>query len=290
MSTLPMTAIEAGDASALAAARPCESKILITSATAARWMERNVRNRPLSAFVVERYRRDMSEGRWVYAADPIRFDTAGNLLDGQHRLTALSMLDGLALPFLVVRGLPSETQMVMDQGRKRSAGQQLALKGTKNAANVAAGAKVYILWRSGLLFRDSQIAQSTVTTSAIEEWVEANRDVVDHVNAYFTTIRNSDAPPSVSFAAAVRFSELHADHAYDFFHTLANGGGGIGHPINTLDKRLQRIRREGFRMSQRDYLSLFILAWNATRDGRQMSKFQRPVGGRWTLENFPEPK
>lgn len=57
----------------------------------------------------------------------------------------------------------------------------------------------------------------------------------------------------------------------------------------TLDKRLQRMRREGLKMPERDYLALFILAWNAWRDGKQMSKFQRPRGGRWSEANFPEP-
>ena len=290
MSTLPMSSIESGEAQALAAPKPTTSIVMVTAGTAARWLERNIRNRPLSAFTVERYRRDMSEGRWVYAADPIRFDTAGSLLDGQHRLTALAMCEGLALPFLVVRGLPSETQMVMDQGRKRSAAQQLALKGVKNASNIAAGVKVYILWQSGLMFRDNKVAQSSITTPSIEAWIDGNESTVAHVSAYLTTLRNNDAPPSVTVGAVLRFTELHPDQAYDFFHTLANGGTPVGHPINTLDKRLQRIRREGLRFSQRDHLALFVLAWNATRDGRTLTKFQRPVGGKWTADTFPVPR
>lgn len=290
MTALPITPVEAGEQAALASDKIVTSVMLVSSDTAARWLERNTRNRPLSAFTVERYRKDMAEGRWVYAADPIRFDNMGNLLDGQHRLTALAAVEGLTIPFLVVRGLPAESQLVMDQGRKRSAGQQLALKGTKNASNVAAGVKVYMLWRTGLMFRDSALAQSTITTPSIEAFVEERPLEIATVNDYFSAIRNNDAPPSVSFAAALRFNELDSDQARDFFHRLANGGTGINHPINTLDKRLQRVRREGLKMTNRDYLALFVLAWNAARDGKSMSKFQRPVGGRWKAENFPEPK
>lgn len=290
MTTLPMNPIEAGDQTSLASNKISQAVMLISSGTAARWMERNVRNRPLSPVTVEKYRRDMVAGQWVYAADPIRFDSMGNLLDGQHRLTALAMCEDLTLPFLVVRGLPAETQMVMDQGRKRNAGQQLALKGVKNSSAVAAAAKVTIMWEEGLLFRDNKAAQVAVTSPRIEAWVAENYDLIESVGSYYSAIRNNDAPPSVAFAAAIRFAQINPDQAHAFYLALANGGTGMGHPINTLDKRLQRVRREGLKMPQRDYLSLFILAWNAYRDGRQMSKFQRPRGGRWSAENFPEPK
>lgn len=263
---------------------------LVSAETAARWLERNVRNRPISSIAVERYRRDMAEGRWAYTADPIRFSAEGTLLDGQHRLDALSKVKGLSLPFTVVRGLPIESQMFMDQGRKRPAGQQLHIKGIKNASNVAAAARFYIVWQQGLLFKDSKAAQMSVTTSIIEQWVDENADLLETVSPLFTTLRSNDAPPSVSAAAAFRFTELDADHTADFFTSLAKGGTAVGNPINTLDKRLTRIRREGMKMSNRDYLAFIIQAWNASRDGRQLVKFQRPVGGSWNATNFPEPK
>lgn len=101
--------------------------------------------------------------------------------------------------------------------------------------------------------------------------------------------KQNDAPPSVAAAAALGFMQIDAADTVEFFTLLARGAGTQGHPIVTLDKRLQRQRREGLKMPHRDYLALFILAWNAWRDGKQMSKFQRPRGGRWSEDNFPEP-
>jgi len=290
VTTLPLTPVEAGEQTVLASAEIVQSVMLVSSSTAANWLERNARNRPISTFTVERYRKDMAEGRWVYAADPIRFDSMGALLDGQHRLTALASVPELTVPFLVVRGLPTESQLVMDQGRKRSAGQQLALKDVKNSSNVAAGVKVYMLWQTGLMFRDSGLAQTTITTPSIEAFVDEHPLEIATVNDYFSAIRNNDAPPSVAFAAALRFTQIDTAEAHDFFHRLASGGTGVGHPINTLDKRLQRVRREGLRMNTRDYLAFFVLAWNAVREGKSMSKFQRPAGGRWKAETFPVAK
>lgn len=290
MTTSPVNPTEVTEQTPLASDKITQAVVLISSATAARWMERNARNRPISPVTVEKYRRDMIDGQWVYAADPLRFDTLGNLLDGQHRLTALALCDGLTLPFLVVRGLPTETQMVMDQGRKRHAGQQLALKGVKNATAVAAAAKILIIWEEGLLFRDNRAAQVAVTTPRIESWVAEHNDVIVDVGSYYSAIRTNDAPPSVSYAAAVRFAAIDPERSHAFFLALANGGTPVGHPVNTLDKRLQRLRREGLKMSSRDYLALFTLAWNAYRAGRKLTKFQRPRGGSWSAETFPVPK
>lgn len=289
MSTLSMTGFEAGDRATLASGFVVHEIHNITPTIAANLLALNVKNRPLSPHAVAKYHRDMLAGRWDFAGDPIRFDTFGNLSDGQHRLSALAMIedDTIQFPFLVVRGLPPETQMVMDQGRKRNAGQQLSIKGVKNASNVAAGVKVYLLWQTGYLFRDNKAAGLAVSTPQIEQWVEENVDLIAHVNAHSSAIRNNFAPPSVGMAAAIMFAAVAPESEAQFFQDLADGGMPVGHPINTLDKRLQRIRREGLKMPQRDYLALFIQAWNAVLDGRKMTKFQRPAGGRWGEDNFP---
>lgn len=240
--------------------------------------------------VVERYRRDMEAGRWTFAGDPIRFDVDGNLLDGQHRLTALASSPGVTIPLVVIRGLPTESQMVMDQGRKRSAGQQLGLRGVKNASNVAAGSRVYLLWSEGLMFRDSHIATTSITSPQIEQFVESNHDLIERVGAYGHALRSVDAPPSVTWAAAFAFDRIHPDLAHDFFIHLSQGGTPVGSPINALDKRLGRIRREGLKLSTRDYLALIVQAWNAWREGKTVQKFQKPRGGKWTTETFPQPK
>lgn len=264
------------------------SIVMVTPDMARRWLASNTHNRKVRQQTVARYRTDMEAGLWAMAADPIRFDRNGVLLDGQHRLIALSELpDVVSIPFLVVRGLPPESQGVMDQGSKRTPGDQLALAGIVNANSVAASVKKFIIWRSGVLFRDTKLQQ--VTAPQIEAWVAERSGDVDFLNSIWGLVRQNDAPPSVAGAAALAFGEIDPGACERFFTLLARGAGGEGHPITTLDKRLQRIRRDGQKMPDRDYLALFILAWNAWRGDRQMSKFQRPRGGRWSEDNFPEP-
>lgn len=276
------------DLTDMSSAKITHAIVMVTPDMAERWLLANTNNRKVRQQTVGRYRADMEAGLWTMAADPIRFDRDGQLSDGQHRLIALSELpESVSIPFLIVRGLPPEAQSVMDQGVKRTPGDQLGLIGVKNANSVAAAVKKLLIWRMGLLFRDTKLQQ--ITSPQIEAWVLDHPGEVDFFNSIWSLIRQNDAPPSVGGAAAFVFADIDPESCERFFTLLARGAGGAGHPITTLDKRLQRHRREGLKMPDRDYLALFILAWNAWRDGKEMHKFQRPRGGRWSAGNFPEP-
>lgn len=137
--------------------------ITVSSATAAEWLETyKGPNRNISDLQVTKYQTDMENGRWHFDASPIRFSADGRLLDGQHRLTALAnTVPAMEIPFLVVDGLEGETQMVMDQNQVRTVGQNLALKGVKNSAVVAAATKLYLDWTQGRLFKSVQRGATT---------------------------------------------------------------------------------------------------------------------------------
>ena len=270
----------------LAIDRVSNTVVMVSAETAKRWLEQNKKNRNISQAVVAKYLGDMKAGLWSFAADPIRFDIDGNLLDGQHRLTALSEAD-TSIPMLVVRGLHPDSQLVMDQGRKRNAGQQLELHGIKNAKHVAAAVKFLITWERGYLFRDSKVSQ-TITAPVILDYVESHESDMEFIQANLSRICQVDVPPSVAAAFFIVVNRVDSHAALDFLNQMYSMVGmSEGHPILTLDRRLRKIRRDGIKTPHRDYLAFLILAWNAWRDGRRMTKFQRPVGGSWSADNFP---
>ena len=260
---------------------------LVTPALAREWLTRNTHNRSISEITVARYQGDMSAGRWQYAGDPIRFDNDGLLLDGQHRLTALSYCDEhVQIPMVVIRGLDSDTQLIMDQGKRRTPGDQLSLLGVRDANVVAAGIRLYLAHETGMVFRDHHLHQMHVTNAHMEDWYRTHTDLVGAVSG-MSHLRSSDAPASVAYCAGLMFTQAMGPAQTQEFFRLLHVGAGEGHPINTLDKRLQRIRREKLRTSPRDHLALFIIAANAWREGRRMTRFQRPAGAKWTADSYP---
>lgn len=272
------------------AVRVTHSIVMIDAATARRWLSSNTNNRNVRQTIVERYRNDMVNGRWTFAGDPIRFGVDGVMQDGQHRLLALAETD-LTLPMLVIRGLPAESMRVMDQGARRTPGDQLSLRGVKDANAIAAAVRQYLVWSDGYLFRDNKTTTAAISTPRIEQWTIDNPADVAYLGSVLSLVKQNWAPPSVAGAAAIGFGRIDEASSTQFFTLLARGAGAEGHPITTLDKRLQRIKRDGLKIPPRDYLALFIQSWNAWREGRtRITQFLRPRGAGWHEGNFPEPK
>lgn len=260
--------------------------IPVTPSMARRWLGSNLNNRPLRDRRIAKYADDMLNGRWTFAGDPIRFDSDGNLIDGQHRLYALILAEMPSVTFLVIRGLPPEAQTVMDQGAKRTPGDQLAMRGYKNAQATAASVKQFLLWERGLLFRDAKRAIE-ISSPQIEQWCGEHPESVANLVASHGRIRQAGGRPSVAGAAFLIFESVDPEAAATFFHLLATGAGTEGHPITTLDRKLRRQERMGLKVPARDELASFIQAWNAWREQRTINKFLRPRGGSWTPESFP---
>lgn len=84
-----------------------------------RWLEGNTHNRPLSQALVDCFARDMKAGRWRLTNQGITFDTAGLLIDGQHRLCAVIEAN-VTISMRIYFNEPPENRWVFDSGQARS--------------------------------------------------------------------------------------------------------------------------------------------------------------------------
>jgi hypothetical protein len=91
----------------------------VTPLTAAEWLKRNIANRPLSEPQVAQLVRDIVAGYWRTTHQGIAFDYNGNLIDGQHRLEAITR-SGIACDVYVATGHEPEDRVYVDIGKKRS--------------------------------------------------------------------------------------------------------------------------------------------------------------------------
>jgi hypothetical protein len=97
----------------------------VTPAKALEWLKFNTDNRPLRRTVVNGLKMALQRGEYVQTHQGIAFGVDGALLDGQHRLTAISELRDGVFPMLVAWGVPNDAFKVMDIGIKRSAADSL---------------------------------------------------------------------------------------------------------------------------------------------------------------------
>lgn len=107
--------------------------------------EANTKNRPLSKNYLTVLSKTYDKSADGVTGDTIKFGRSGRLIDGQHRLW---MASRSSVPFRthVVFGINDEAFDIIDQGRKRTAGDVLAVDLIPNAIQTASAARwVFVL-------------------------------------------------------------------------------------------------------------------------------------------------
>jgi hypothetical protein len=102
--------------------------VLVTPAIASAMLAKNPKNRNLKPWRVKGFAETMQRGEWEINNDAIGLNAMGELLNGQHRLTAV-VATGLAQRFLVAYGLTNESQLTMDIGARRGYADHLVMQG-----------------------------------------------------------------------------------------------------------------------------------------------------------------
>lgn len=166
----------------------------VGAAQAEKWLASNVSNRNVRASRVRNYATAMTEGRWLYTADPIRFDEDGRLIDGQHRLMAV-VRAGVEVPMQVVRGLDRQARDAVDTGAVRTASDALKVRGFTHTPQLAATVPL-VNW----LLKDAPYA-ATYTRDEVVHWVEVHDGLAETVEL---AVRNRNLLPCqlAPFAAA----------------------------------------------------------------------------------------
>lgn len=248
----------------------------INPTIAEQYLARNVKNRPKKARAIERYARDMAAGKWGLTGEAIKFDTNGNLIDGQNRLSAV-VESGSTIQTVVQRGLEPETQGIMDNSVPRSGGDQLALNGFNSGRNLQAVCNAHRAYHSGLFkhVMSRSSGATRMTNTELLEYAENHPRLTEALQAA-GRLRSSLMLNLGSIAVAYDvLSKIDADAAHDFFSRITDlRTSGHGDPVASLIKRVAAERSAGRRPEVAFGLYLIFRAWNAYRDGEQLTKFQ----------------
>ncbi len=264
---------------------------IVSPKLAARWLATQVTNRNIQRVSMLSYRADMVAGRWTFTADPIRFDWDGRLIDGQNRLAALADIPtkNFMIPFAVARGLDPQSQMYMDNGARRTAGQQLGLKGIASGTALAGGIKLALVWERKQMFSDRWGQTNPVTHTEVIEFAQNNPAVVALCQQFLTRVRQIGLRPSSGLAFVIRVGSALPEELELFItemHTMANLPANS--PTLVFAKRLARTRQDAnLHLDDIDQLGFLIRTWNSFVNNSTRLRLQLPAGG-WNLENFPD--
>lgn len=191
----------------------------INKAEADRLLNLNTSNRPVSKSNLESIKKALVSGEWKENGESIKISHDGVLLDGQHRLMAISQT-GIPLSTLIVSGLSKDVFTTLDIGKTRGAGDMLALKGVESYNVVAAAVNLYLIWKNTGSVKNPSNANRLSKTKIVDVALKDKRfSEVLRKNSNFS---KSYVGPSVFLFLNVAFSEYDEDKSDEFFKHLTN--------------------------------------------------------------------
>jgi hypothetical protein len=243
--------------------------------TAREWLGHNTKNRSVKTTKVVQFSRDMVEGKWQLDGSAIRFAKDGTLLDGQNRLHAC-IDSNLAFKTFVIRGLEPETQQVMDSGAPRTAADALKMRGYDNSNNLQAVIGCHAWWRYGLYKHcmNQPASRDRLTNTEMVEHVIEFPGLVDATRMGGMVKRVAYLPIGAVGCAIHETSLVDADASEEFFQRIAQfETHGPTDPVSVLLRRVSAMRERREVMLPATGLYLIFRAWNAIRDGEELSRY-----------------
>lgn len=244
----------------------------IDAALAKKWLKRNRLNRPIRRARVQHLARALKEGAYSHAnGETLIFSSDHDLMDGQHRLTAV-VETGIPITSLVVFGVEPHKRGSIDTGAKRELGDYFGMLGEKNARNLAGAATALYHWERGTFLSYKQ-GHAFVSFDEAQAFLAAHPGFQDSV----ATAKRIKKLLRLSHSAMLHwlFTQKDPELATVWVDTLADGherpGGAV---FITLRERLLRELTVSARISNAEKAVYAIKAWNSARSGRHIKVFK----------------
>ena len=251
----------------------------IGPALAARYLEKNYRNRPIQKNHIRDICNEMINGRWKENGEPIIFSHHG-LEDGQHRLHAV-VKTGLSFRFLVVTGVDQSVFSTIDCGKPRRGSDALSIAGHKNSRQLESVLRIIERYdREG--FQSG--GEARLSPQYILELSEKYQGVRLSDSNHYRMLKCR----SLASAAEYIFSRIDKEAAEIFLTKVFSGENlSVSDPEFLLRNRLISNASSQAKLPTHVVFALMIKAWNARRSGLSL-KVLKFLNDGPNKEEFPK--
>jgi hypothetical protein len=252
----------------------------INADKARNYLALNTGNRKLRPNRVRSYAAQMARGLWKETGDPIRFSTAGRLLDGQHRLAAIIAAD-ITVKALVLRDVDESVFPVLDTGMGRQPADALGTGSEHYASHKAAVCRLLCVVENGGDPRRSDELSAVTRIDIADYYASHVEEVTGAVNIGYNMYRIfAGGNRSAWSAFSILAYRIDAEKAEEFLHGVRNGANlTIGDPRLALRNWLSNDRKLPY---AGHYLGVLIKTWNSWVTGKH--RFTMVIRD---AENFP---
>lgn len=233
-------------------------------------LARNPDNRKVSAVFVEEYARDIENGNWRFNGEPIVISKDGFLNDGQHRCEAV-ITAKKPIEVLIVVGPDRDSRLTVDQGKTRSSGDYLGMRGYTET-NVLASVAGYI-WQ----YRNYNVLSHRKTYRPTRSEIISTVKAVAGIEASMDAVARRGVglvggQSIIAFCHFVIAEMVGYAAAKEFTDALIDGTNlAAKDPILYVRTRLMSMRGH---LRANEKAELIFKAWNAHRRGKRVTNMQ----------------
>lgn len=210
-------------------------EIVITPELARKLLEKNFsNNRTIRSNLISKYATAMKNDEWCIS-EPIKIDEDGQLIDGQHRLTAVVKAD-CPIRFLVCQNYPSESAQFLDIGARRTAADVGAIRGLEVKSHQVATTRALFFQNQKFFTQRITIPEKTILDTYLEY-----QDYVDFGVSMKKNTAVYSAPIAATFArAAYHYENIvpnneNLDKLVEGMNTMITGHSNTpGNPLIVL--------------------------------------------------------
>jgi len=245
--------------------------VFVNPLIAQEYLTRNIKNRNVKQHLVSKYASDMAEGRWKANGECIKFDTDGNLIDGQHRLRAV-IKSGMTILMTVARGVKEDAIPTIDLGSVRSVRDVFCIEDIPNANIVSTIVRRYIWLNSCKKYRSDSSTLSK--PQVLEEYIK-NPDIYKEAHNFGASIwrkmRLIKLTDVGAFYLYLVVTKKHDDASVrDFFVQLVDPRACECNAIHLLRERLIQNLTSRAKLTSKVKTILIIKAFNAYITGKKL--------------------
>ena len=252
------------------------------------YLDQGVKNRRVRKKLVERFAAAMSAGHWKLTGESIKFNTKGEMVDGQHRLRAI-IESGKTIEIVVDRNVPDEAFMELDTGGTRTPGDLLQVAGYDYTNGVASAIRniisIYEIEAGSI--GPVSLAKRRIPSETLLEWAEEYGEALtESVKLTMSReMRSVCGPPAMFGALRFIFTQANRKGAEEFF-TMLIDGLGFEHarqdPVYQLRRHLLMMRDSKLKKRPNFYkAAITIKAWNAFQDRETITTLRYSEAEAW---------
>jgi len=202
------------------------SFVLITPAIASEMLDRTAdHQRDVKSFSIFKLESDMNESKWHFTGAPIVFDESNELVDGQHRLTAI-VASKSAQWMIVVSGVQRDAYIAIDSGVRKSTADFFRFDGIPNANFASATANWLLRYEKlndGKLFHSSLVSKAMIEDT-YHKFSDAIQDAHGRHKALGTFIGSSSAIAALYIIISKAYGEEFCNRFLDSLSTGISEG------------------------------------------------------------------